>query len=157
MRRYALASPEHKRDVDLRDYEDVIVEAVMTAMKDVDDVSVVVHEHYYEVSPSPGRGAAIAIGVVDVDTVAIFDRPITGAQNVTIRATSKNVVDVTAHAGANGAEAGGEADGASPAAEGEEQEGDDGDQSPAPLGTEHKNGRKQLIVFIAELQYFLFG
>ena len=62
MRKYALASPEHKRDVDLRDYEDVIVEAVMTAMKNVDDVSVVVHEHYYEVSPSPGRGAAIAIG-----------------------------------------------------------------------------------------------
>ena len=62
MRRYALASPEHKRDVDLRDFEDVIVAAVMTAMKDVDDVSVVVHEHYYEVSPSPGRGAAIAIG-----------------------------------------------------------------------------------------------
>ena len=25
MRKYALASPEHKRDVDLRDYEDVIV------------------------------------------------------------------------------------------------------------------------------------
>lgn len=33
MRRYALASPEHKKDVDLRDYEDVIVEAVMSAMK----------------------------------------------------------------------------------------------------------------------------
>lgn len=62
MRRYALASPEHKRDVDLRDYEDVIVAAVMAAMKDVDDVSVVVHERYYEVSPSPGKGAAIAIG-----------------------------------------------------------------------------------------------
>ena len=62
MRRYALASPERKRDVDLRDYEDVIVDAVMTAMKDVDGVSVAVHERYYEVSPSPGRGAAIAIG-----------------------------------------------------------------------------------------------
>lgn len=62
MRRYALASPEHKRDVDLRDYEDVIVAAVMAAMKDVDGVSVAVHERYYEVSPSPGRGAAIAIG-----------------------------------------------------------------------------------------------
>ena len=62
MRRYALASPERKKNIDLRDYEDVIVAAVMTAMKDVDNVSVVVHEHYYEVSPSPGRGAAIAIG-----------------------------------------------------------------------------------------------
>lgn len=62
MRRYALASPEHKQNVDLRNYEDVIVEAVMTAMKDVEDVSVVVRERYYEVSPSPGRGASIAIG-----------------------------------------------------------------------------------------------
>lgn len=62
MRRYALASLEHKQNVDLREYEDVIVEAVIGAMKDVDDVSVVVYERYYEVSPSPGRGAAIAIG-----------------------------------------------------------------------------------------------
>ena len=62
MRRYALASPEHKQNVDLRDYEDVIVAAVMAAMKDAEDVSVVVQERYYEVSPSPGRGAAIAIG-----------------------------------------------------------------------------------------------
>ena len=62
MRRYALASPEHKQNVDLREYEDVIVAAVMGAMKDVDDVSVVVYERYYEVSPSPGKGAAIAIG-----------------------------------------------------------------------------------------------
>lgn len=62
MRRYALASPEHKQNVDLRDYEEVIVEAVMAAMKDVEGVSVVVQERYYEVSPSPSRGAAIAIG-----------------------------------------------------------------------------------------------
>lgn len=62
MRRYTLASPEHKQNVDLRDYEDVIVEAVMTAMKDVEGVSVVVYERYYEVSPSPSRGVAIAIG-----------------------------------------------------------------------------------------------
>ena len=62
MRRYALASPEHKQNIDLRNYEDVIVAAVKEAMKNVDGVSVVVHERYYEVSPSPGRGAAIAIG-----------------------------------------------------------------------------------------------
>ena len=62
MRRYALASLEHKENVDLRDYEDVIVAAVMAAMKNVKDVSVVVCERYYEVSPSPGKGAAIAIG-----------------------------------------------------------------------------------------------
>lgn len=62
MRRYALASPGHKQNVNLRDYEDVIVAAVMAAMKDIEGVSVVVHERYYEVSPSPSRGAAIAIG-----------------------------------------------------------------------------------------------
>ena len=62
MRRYVLVSPEHKQNVDLRDYEDVIIAAVMAAMKDVEGVSVVVYERYYEVSPSPGRGAAVAIG-----------------------------------------------------------------------------------------------
>ena len=62
MRRYALASLEHKQNVDLRDYEDVIVAAVTAAMQNVENVSVVVRERYYEVSPSPGRGAAIAIG-----------------------------------------------------------------------------------------------
>ena len=62
MRRYVLASLEHRQNVDLRDYEDVIVSAVMEAMKDVVDVSVVVYARCYEVSPSPSRGAAIAIG-----------------------------------------------------------------------------------------------
>lgn len=62
MRRYELVSPGHKQNVDLRDYESVIVTAVMAAMKDVEGVSVAVCERYYEVSPSPGRGAAIAIG-----------------------------------------------------------------------------------------------
>lgn len=62
MRRYSLASSEHKQNVDLRDFEDVIVSAVMAAMQDVEGVSVVVYEKYYEVSPSPSRGDAIAIG-----------------------------------------------------------------------------------------------
>ena len=47
MRRYSLASPEHKQNVDLRDYEDVIVEAVMEAMKDVEGVSVMVYGPAY--------------------------------------------------------------------------------------------------------------
>ena len=64
MRRYVLASLEHRQDVDLRNYEDVIVSAVMEAMKDVDDVSVEVGKNYYSVSPSPSRGTAIAIGRV---------------------------------------------------------------------------------------------
>ena len=62
MRRYTLASLEHKENVDLRDYEDVIVAAVKAAMKDVENVSVLVEARFYEVTPSPSRGAAIAIG-----------------------------------------------------------------------------------------------
>ena len=62
MRRYYLASLEHKQNVDLRDYEDVIINAVIAAMKDVEDVSVSVKEKFYEISPSPNRGTAIAIG-----------------------------------------------------------------------------------------------
>ena len=62
MRRYYLASPDAKQKVDLRGYEDVIVEAVMEIMKDVEGVSVVVCEQYYEVSPSPKRSHAVAIG-----------------------------------------------------------------------------------------------
>ena len=59
MRRYYLASQDSKQKVDLRDYEDVIVAAVMDVMK---DVSVAVYERYYEVSVSPSRSKAVAIG-----------------------------------------------------------------------------------------------
>ena len=62
MRRYYLASQDARQNVDLRDYEDVIVAAVMDVMKDVEDVSVVVHERYYELSISPSRSQAVAIG-----------------------------------------------------------------------------------------------
>lgn len=62
MRKYYLASQDAKQKVDLRDYEDVIVGAVIDVMKDVEGVTVVVHERYYEVSPSPDRGHAVAIG-----------------------------------------------------------------------------------------------
>lgn len=62
MRRYYLASQDAKQNVDLRDYEDVIVTAVMDVMKSVEGVSVVVHERYYEVSPTPERKYAVAIG-----------------------------------------------------------------------------------------------
>lgn len=62
MRKYYLASQDAKQKVDLRDYEDVIVGAVMEVMKNVVGVSVVVHEQYYEVTPSPDRGHAVAIG-----------------------------------------------------------------------------------------------
>lgn len=62
MRKYYLASQDAKQKVDLRDYEDVIVGAVMDVMKDVEGVSVVVHEKFYAVSPSPSRSQAIAVG-----------------------------------------------------------------------------------------------
>lgn len=62
MRRYYLASPDAKQSVDLRNYEDVIVEAVMEVMKGIEGVSVVVCEQYYEVTPSPKRNHAVAIG-----------------------------------------------------------------------------------------------
>lgn len=62
MRRYYLASQDARLNVDLRDYENVIVAAVMDVMKDVEGVSVVVHEQYYEVSPTPERKYAVAIG-----------------------------------------------------------------------------------------------
>jgi hypothetical protein len=62
MRRYYLASQDSKQKVDLRDYEEVIVAAVMDVMKDVKGVSVVVYERYYEVSVSPSRSQAVAIG-----------------------------------------------------------------------------------------------
>lgn len=62
MRKYYLASQNAKQNVDLRDYEDVIVSAVMDVMKDVEGISVVVRERYYELSISPSRSQAVAIG-----------------------------------------------------------------------------------------------
>lgn len=62
MRWYYLVSQDAKQNVDLRDYEDVIVAAVMEVMKNVEGVSVMVHERYYEVSPTPERKYAVAIG-----------------------------------------------------------------------------------------------
>ena len=62
MRRYSLASLEHKQNVDLRDYEDVIIAAVMEAMKDVENISVEVQARFYEISPSPSKGQAITVG-----------------------------------------------------------------------------------------------
>lgn len=62
MRRYYLVSLEAKKNVDLRYFEGVIVDAVMEVMKGKDGVSVAVCQQYYEVSPSPSRSQAVAIG-----------------------------------------------------------------------------------------------
>jgi len=62
IRRYYLASQDARQNVDLRDYEDVIVAAVMDVMKDVEGISVAVFERCYELSVSPSRSQAVAIG-----------------------------------------------------------------------------------------------
>ena len=64
-------------------------------------------------------GAAISIAVVNVDTIATSGREISGAENVTVSASSANSVEATAIAGANGAKAE-SGDDPAPAAEGEE-------------------------------------
>ena len=61
MRKYTLASPDARVSVDLREYDDVIIAAVMDVMN-VEDVEVVVRQDCYYVSPTPGKGDAIRIG-----------------------------------------------------------------------------------------------
>lgn len=61
MKRYTLASGVARRTVDLRDYKDIIVEAVATVMIEK-DVTVVVEKDCYYLSPSPSQGEAIKIG-----------------------------------------------------------------------------------------------
>ena len=59
MRRYYLASVEKRGTVDLREYEDKIMEAVKQI---IPSATVVVEKDYYTVHPTPERGAAIRIG-----------------------------------------------------------------------------------------------
>lgn len=61
MRKYTLASPDARVSVDLREYDDVIIAAVMDVMND-EDVEVVVRQDCYYVSPTPSKGDAIRIG-----------------------------------------------------------------------------------------------
>ena len=60
MRKYTLASPNARVFVDLREYSDVIVAAVVDVMGD--DAEVMVRKDCYYVSPTPDRGDAIRIG-----------------------------------------------------------------------------------------------
>lgn len=62
MRRYTLASTEARSAVDLRDYKDVITNAVREVMAGVNNLKVVVTKDYYTVSPTPEKGDAIRIG-----------------------------------------------------------------------------------------------
>ncbi len=61
MRRYYLTSGDARRTVDLRDYADVITKAITTIMTGK-DVTVIVNENSYAVSPAPSRSEAIKIG-----------------------------------------------------------------------------------------------
>ena len=61
MRLYTLTSSDARRTVDLRDYKDVIVNAITTVMIGK-DVTVVVEKDSYTVSPAPSKGEAIRIG-----------------------------------------------------------------------------------------------
>lgn len=59
MRKYTLASPTARQDVDLRDYESIIVEAVHKVMP---KAKVAVVADGYFVSPSPDPSQARKIG-----------------------------------------------------------------------------------------------
>lgn len=59
MRKYLLASVSEREDVDLRDYEDTIIEAVHEFMPTAE---VTVEKDCYYVDPTPSRGTAVTIG-----------------------------------------------------------------------------------------------
>lgn len=59
MRKYLLASVSEREDVDLRDYEDVIITAVHEFMP---KANVTVENDCYYVDPTPNRGTAVKIG-----------------------------------------------------------------------------------------------
>ena len=59
MRKYYLASPGDRSDVDLRRYQKEIVDAVHRFMP---GAQVEVTDRYYTVQPTPDRGTAIRIG-----------------------------------------------------------------------------------------------
>lgn len=61
MRVYHLSSGDARRTVDLRDYADVIANAVTSVMSSK-DVTVAVNKDSYTVSPTPTQGEAIRIG-----------------------------------------------------------------------------------------------
>lgn len=61
MKKYTLASSRARKDVDLRDYEDIIVKSVTDVMGSRVD-KVVVRQDCYYVSPTPSKGDAIRIG-----------------------------------------------------------------------------------------------
>lgn len=59
MRKYTLAASSSKENVDLRDYETVIIEAVQSVMP---EATVTVEQSCYYVTPTPKPGDARKIG-----------------------------------------------------------------------------------------------
>lgn len=59
MRKYTLASVEDRAQVDLRNYEAVIAEAVHAVLP---NAAVTVERNCYYVTPTPSQGEAIRIG-----------------------------------------------------------------------------------------------
>ena len=59
MRRYTLASLDARNAVDLRDFEDIIVDAVRSICP---TATVLVEKNCYYVSPAPKKGDAVKIG-----------------------------------------------------------------------------------------------
>lgn len=59
MRVYKLAAPYHRSYVDLRDFKDIIEQAVH---KEVPDAKVIVKEDCYEIDKDISKGDAIRIG-----------------------------------------------------------------------------------------------
>lgn len=59
MRKYYLASSKYRNSVNLRDYKQVITDAVHSEMP---DTKLTIHADYYTLDEQPTRGQAIRIG-----------------------------------------------------------------------------------------------
>lgn len=59
MKKYRLACSKKRDSVDLRNYQDTIIDAVSEVLP---DATVIVEKDYYMIVPPPSKGAAISIG-----------------------------------------------------------------------------------------------
>ena len=59
MRKYTLASQNARKSVDLRNYTDIITDAVHSVMP---TATVQVEKEFYTVNPAPSQGNAVKIG-----------------------------------------------------------------------------------------------
>ena len=59
MKKYRLACSEKRNSVDLRDFKDIIIDAVAEVLP---NATVIVEQDYYMIIPPPTKGEAISIG-----------------------------------------------------------------------------------------------